>query len=52
MELAAIVAQQSVMQSKVAMTMVKQANDAQQAIVSIIAQTVDGSRGQNLNITV
>lgn len=52
MEIAAIAAQQSIAQTKVAMTMVKQANEAQQAIVEMVAQSVDGARGQNLNITV
>ena len=49
MEIAAVAVQQSIAQSNVAMTMVKQAAKAEQSIVELVASSVNG-RGQNLDI--
>jgi hypothetical protein len=49
----AVAIKQAQGQSQMAMSMVKQANKAEQAIVNMIADTAaSGSRGQNLNILV
>lgn len=52
MELTAVAAQQSMTQLKLATSMIKVAHEQQQNVVDMIAATVSGSRGQNLNITV
>lgn len=50
MEATAIGVKQAIMQSAIATTMVKQNAKAEQAIVQLVASSVD--RGQNLDISV
>lgn len=52
MELTGIAAQQAIASSQIGITMVKSQQKAEQAIVNMVAASVDSSRGQNLNITV
>ncbi len=51
MDVSGIAAQQAVFQSKIGVSMMKSANQAQQAIVEMVAATVDSQRGQNLDIS-
>ncbi len=52
MELSGIAAQQAIVNSRIGVAMVKAQHQAEASIVNMIAATVDGARGQNLNITV
>lgn len=52
MEVSGIAAQQALFRLNLSMAVMKTANEAQQAMVEMVAATVDASRGQNLNISV
>lgn len=52
MDISGIVAQQAVSSLKMGTSMLKSANNAQQALVEMVAATVDSSRGQNVDISV
>ena len=52
MELAGIAAQQAIASSQIGIAVIKSQQQAEQAIVNLVAASVDSSRGQNLNISV
>ena len=54
MEVAALAMQQVVAQSAASMSMIKQAAQADQALVDLVSQTASSSpfRGQNLDVSV
>lgn len=52
MNVSAIAAQQSISSLRLTVAMVKSAHEAEQAIVNMVAASVDAQRGQNLDISV
>lgn len=52
MDVAALGAQQGIFQTKLAMSMIKQSNQAEQALVNMIVQSSpSGERGQTLDVS-
>lgn len=52
MGVSGIAAEQALSQIKMGMAMMKSQQQAQMAIVEMVAATVDASRGQNLDVSV
>lgn len=52
MDVSGIAGQQAVNQTKMSLSMIKSAANAEKAVADMISQSVDASRGRNLDIKV